>query len=212
MPDPTYSRVGPVSQADGTNPAVRSNKQGAGVVTQAGGKYAEAVGRGNCYAAQTAATGVAPGTALGTTGAFTLGNPKGSGKRLHVMKLGMGYVSGTLGAGVVHIASQADATATAPTGTAITPRNLNVGAANNAVGLPLTTSTIPTTAASMIGILCSLTAALATTAVQPYTVEKDVDGEIIIEPGCSITLHATAAAGTSPLVTFNATWEEITIV
>ena len=212
MPDPIYQRVGPVSQTDGTNPAARAGKQGHSIVGQANGKYAEAVSRGNCYGAQTAATGVSPGTALGTTGAFTLGNPKGSGKDLYVMTLAMGYVSGTLGAGVVHICSETDVTSAAPTGTAATPRNLLVGAANNAVATPLTTSTIPTSAAKQIGILCSLAASLATTAVQPWVLEKDIDGGIVILAGGSITLHATAAAGSTPLVVFNATWEEVTHV
>src|SRR5690349_21757277 len=140
MSDPLVLRVGPVSQADGTNPSARGGKEGQLIVGQAHGKYYEAVSRGNCYAAQTAATGVAPGTSIGTTGAFTLSNPKGSGKRLKVMKLGMAYISGTLGAGAVHILTNNDPTAAAPTGTAITPKNLDLGAANNSVAAPLTTS------------------------------------------------------------------------
>lgn len=212
MADSLVTRVGPVTGADGTSPVVRSGKQAQVIMGQSGGKYSEAVSRGNCYAAQTAAAGVAPGTALGTTAAFTLYNPRGSGKDLHVMKLDMGFISGTLGAGVVHICSETDVTATAPSGTAIAPRNLYVGGANNSVALPYTTATVPTTAAKMIGTLCTFGAMVTTTAVPPLQVEKDVDGSIIIQPGGSISLHATAAAGSSPLVVFNATWEEVTRV
>src|ERR1043165_1466041 len=143
MADPIVLRVGPVSQADGTLPQARAGKEGQLVVGQAHGKYCEPTIRGSVYSAQTAASGVAPGTSIGTTGAFTLSNPIGSGKRLIVQNLGMGYISGTLGAGVVHILTNNNPTAAAPTGTAITPTNMDLGAANNSVAKPLTTSTLP---------------------------------------------------------------------
>src|SRR5262249_49981881 len=122
---------------------------------------------------------------------------------------------GTLGAGVVHICAQSDPTAAAPTGTAITPINRLVGAANNSVAKPLTTSTIPTTAGNQIGVLCSMMKTVGDTTTGPPFVEdvdKDLDGEIVIQPGCSITLHATASGGSSPLVVFNATWEEVPVI
>lgn len=213
MADPVYLRTGSSSQADGSIAAARGAKTGEQCVQQTHGKYYEAVVRGNVYSAQTAATGVAPGTALGTTGAFTLSNPKGSGKKLVVQKLGVGLISGTIGSGVIHICSQNDPTATAPTGTAITPRNRYAGAANNSVAQPLTTSTIPTSAGGQTGILCSTQKQVPdTTTGQPfYDVEKDIDGEIVIQPGCSITLHATSTGGSTPLVVFSATWEEVSV-
>lgn len=207
--------VGTRSSADGPGTlgvgGVREGKSGEQIIGQAHGKYYEGSSRANAYAAQTAATGVAPGTSIGTTGAYTLSNPKGSGKRLSVQKLSMGYISGTLGAGTVHICVSNDATAAAPTGTAITPTNLDVGGANNSVAKPLTTSTLPA-APTAIGVLATLQASLASTAVAPFQVEKDIDGEIVLEPGTSLTLVATAAGGSTPLVVFNATWEEVTIV
>jgi hypothetical protein len=182
-------KVGPpTGQATGTYIPRRAGAFAEGIVQQAHGKYYEAASRGTVFSAQT-----------------------GSGKRLAVLKLGMGYVSGTLGAGVVHVCSSAAADA-APTGTAITPRNRNVGGSATSVATPFTTATITTNAGKVISVLCSLGASLATTAVQPWDVEKDFDGEIVIEPGYNITIHATAAAGTSPLVVFNALWEEVSTV
>src|SRR5436190_18143476 len=102
MADPVYLRTGPSSQADGSVAAARGGKGGEHITSQAHGKYFESTSRGSCYAAQTAGTGVAPGATVSTTGSFTLSNPKGSGKNLVVQKLGVGYISGTLGAGVVH--------------------------------------------------------------------------------------------------------------
>jgi hypothetical protein len=205
------SRVGPIYATDG--PAQVDARQGShaeGIVQQSGGKYKEATKRGNVYSAMTAVTGVAPGTALGTTAAFCLYNPSTSTKNLIVQKLGMGVISGTLGGGEVNITSDSIAAGAAiPTGTAITPRNRNTASANASVATPLTTATVTTTAAKMIGVLCSLTEqVVATTAVNNEIIEKDIDGEIVIPPGSYICLHATAAAGSTPLVVFTATWEE----
>lgn len=203
------SHVGPVYTADG--PASFDDRQGnhsEQIVQQCGGKYKEPTKRGNVYSAMTAVTGVAPGTALGTTAAFCLYNPVGTNKRLIVNKLGMGLISGTLGAGEVNITSSNTADAV-PTGTAITPRNRDVGNANLSVATPFTTATVTTQAAKMIGVLCSLSEQVIATATGPTEVtEKDIDGEIVIEPGSYICLHATAAAGSSPLVVFFASWEE----
>ncbi len=205
------SSVGPTSQSDGVGPdAGRRDTTNSTVVQQAHGKYSEAVLRGRVFSAQTAAGGVAPGTALGTTGAFTLYNPANSGVDLVIHKLGMGLISGTIGAGTVHICSSSAGDAV-PTGTAITPRNRLVGGATTPNALAFTTSTITTSAAKQIGILASLNAVvIATTANNPFDVEKDIDGEICVKPGYAITLHATAAAGSTPLVVFNASWEERT--
>jgi hypothetical protein len=204
--------VGPVYVPDGTeSQPFRQAWKGEIVTAPYGGKYKEAVRRGNCYSGTTAVTGVAPGTALGTTAAFALYNPAGTGKYLHVMTLSMGLISGTIGAGAILITSDGTTTAV-PTGTAITPRNLNFGASNSSIATCLTTATITTNAAKMVGILCSLNQlVVATTAVNSEMITRDVEGLYCIAPGCLLTLHGTAAAGSTPLVIFNATWEEETI-
>lgn len=168
--------------------------------------YYEAVAAGSVYSAQTAVAGVAPGTALGTTGAFTLANPAGSGVDLIIIEGTMGYVSGTLGAGVVTWNVNNDNDAAAVTGTAITEVNMKLGG-RDGVGRALTTSTLPV-APTPIRPFCSLGASLASTAAVPSTVKDRVDGLIVVPPGTSVTLHATAAAGTSPLVVFGMTWME----
>lgn len=201
--------VGSARRADSTQGPFRQGRYSEMVVGQAGGKYRESTMRGEVFNAQTAATGVAPGTALGTTAAFCLHNPAGSGVLLVVQKLGMGLISGTLGAGVVHICSSNLGDAV-PTGTAITPRSRYPGSGESSVALAFTTATITTNAAKQIGILVSLNQlVIATTATNPVDFEKDIDGEIVIGEGYNITLHSTAAAGSSPLVVFNATWQEV---
>lgn len=199
-------RVGPQTLQNGATAPLGLTKSGAGALGAAHAPYAIPVLRGNVFTGGTAATGVAPGTALGTTTAFTLANPRGSGVNLVVLRTSMGYVSGTLGAGVVHYLANTNENAAAVTGTAITVVNCLVGGVGGR-GLAFTTATVPVTP-TVMRPFASLTALLASTAVQPYMVVDDVAGEFVVKPGCALSLHATAAAGSSPLVVFGMTWEE----
>jgi hypothetical protein len=153
---------------------------------------------------------VAPGTTIGTTAPFTLYNPKNSGKNLAVMAGWMEYVSGTLGSGTAYWAASLNPAAAAVTGTAITPTNLQIGAASSNVGLAFTTATLPANP-TVLWPFCSLTPILASTAVQPYVVSEYVDGLIVVQPGCAVSFESVAGAGTSPLVIFGMAWEEVPI-
>ena len=191
--DPTTSRVGPTSQADGSYTQNRSGKTGEQIVTNAHGKYYEASHRGVLFGACEQGTGVAPGTALGTTAALVLYNPQGSGKRLAIKKVAVGYISGTLGAGTLYHCINNSATQTAPSsGTA------RVGAT---VVQPVAYRPFAT-----------LSAELASTANQIANLYEDLDGEIVLEPGTSYQLQAVAAAGSTPKITAGISWEEISIV
>ena len=159
------------------------------------------------YHAATAVTGVAPGTSLSTTAGFALHNPAGSGVELAIQRVKMGYISGTLGAGsVFHAANQVPVLAT-PAGTAIVPIPARINGAVPAKAKPLTTATV--VAPTVLRPFCSLGASLATTPEAPWLVAEDVDGEFLIPEGCTYILHAVTAAGTSPLVAYGVTWEEI---
>ena len=170
-------------------------------------RYTRAV-NGQMFSAETAVTGVAPGTAIGTTGAFTLQNLSGSGVNLVILEGRMGYVSGTLGAGVVNWLYNGPDT-TAATGTAITTRNALLGGSVSSAARAYTTSTI--VSPTLLRPAWSLGASLATTVVQPWVCEDKVAGAIVVPPGANLTLHATAAAGTTPLVVFYVLWAEVVI-
>ena len=143
----------------------------------------------------------------GATAAFSLHNPLGSGVRLAILVASLAYISGTLGAGVVWHLVNLDPSAAAPTGTAITERpGIVTGGVGQ--GVALTTATLAV-APAIIRPFCSLQASLASTAVAPWVVNEDVGGAIVLPPGCTYSLHATAAGGASPLVGFGVTWEEI---
>lgn len=159
------------------------------------------------FYAQTAMTGVAPGTAIGTTAAFALHNPVGSEVDLVVLELYLGYISGTLGAGVVSACVNVDDDAAIPTGTAVAEINAKLGNGTQAQGRALTTATLPATP-SPIRPLWNLGASLASTALAPSAAKERIDGAIVIPPGCTLSLQGTAAAGSTPLVVLGALWKE----
>ena len=167
--------------------------------------------RGNVYMGATAVSGVAPGTAIGTTAAFALFNPLNSLFNLVVLKASMSYLSGTLGIGFINwiyhtAAVQAGA---AVTGTAITVVN-GRGNGTAGVGKPLTTATV--VAGVLARLFGNLPPMLATSVLTPWRLDDDVAGALIVPPGAAVSLQATAAAGTSPLVIYGCTWEEVPIV
>lgn len=172
-------------------------------------KYYHYAKQGNCFWAQTASTGVDHGASLDTAAPFALYNAAGTGKDLVILRVTMGYVSGTLGAGFVAHCLSSNLVAAATTGTAITARNALVGGSTAAVGAALTTATLQATPAN-VGTAFNLTPILATSAVSPWLAENDVDGAIIVQPGATYSLQAIAgAAGTSPLVVFSCLWMEV---
>jgi len=168
--------------------------------------YYQVAREGNLYHAVTAVAGVAPGTAIGTTAAFALYNPGASGKDLVVLRGTMSYVSGTLGIGVVDWVAHVDPSAAIVTGTAIPVVNAKF-LGPTAAGKPLTTATV--VAGDVFRSFANLPPILATSVVTPWLFIDEVDGAIVIPPGCSVTLEGTAGAGTSPLVRYGVLWEEV---
>lgn len=160
------------------------------------------------FEASTSTAGVAPGTAIGTTGAFTLYNPKTSTRNLVVQQINMAYVSGTLGSGTVYLCANTNPAAAAVTGTSITPVCTNIGSTATAQATPFTTSTLPVSPTVVRG-LWTLTPMLATSVFQPFALEEITEGRYVIIPGCSLTLEAVAGAGTTPKVVFSMSWIEV---
>lgn len=203
-------KVGPQVLADGNDADVRLNKVGALAVADAAARYYEAVSRGNVYRGSTAVSGVAPGTSIGTTAAFSLWNPPDSGVNLVLLEVSVGYISGTLGAGTIFFVANTNTNAAATTGTAITAVNALVGKTSAAIGKPLTTATLPATP-TLVGPFCSLQASLASTAVAPWQIHRYLDGSLAVSPGGTLSLEGVTAAGSSPLLVFGVAWEEVAV-
>jgi hypothetical protein len=155
--------------------------------------------------------GVAPGTALSTTPPFCLYNPVNSGKNLVVLRTSLGYVSGTLGAGSLVYASNGAAQPSAPTtGTALVVSINLLGSGGGGVGKAFQGSTLAA-APLIIRPTYTLGAFLATTAAINPPLLDEVAGEFIVSPGGVFVMQAVAAAGTTPLMLFGCSWEEVPV-
>ena len=200
--------VGPQTLADGNTGEGRIGRTGEDVVSELHGKFYEQAKRGNVYSGVTAVSGVAPGTAIGTTAAFALYNPLNSGFDLVILRASMSYLSGTLGIGFVNWIMH---TAAVQAGAAVTGTAISVVRANGqngvGVGKPLTTATV--VAGVLTRLFGNLPPMLASSVLTPWRLDDDVDGALVVPPGAAVSLQATAAAGTSPLVIFDCLWEEV---
>ena len=201
--------VGPRQVNDADFSGGRAARTGEALVGMIHPRFYEQAKRGNLYSGHTAVTGVAPGTAIGTTAAFALYNPAGSGFDLVMMQADMSYLSGTLGIGFVSYVGHLNPAQAAITGTAIPVVNGKVSGAAG-VGKPLTTATVPASG-SPFRLFANLPPILASSVVTPWRFTDVIDGAIVIPPGCGVSLQATAAAGTAPLVLYGVTWEEVPI-
>ena len=198
-------KVGPQVLGDGAPAAIRLARDGAAVLSP---YYRELARRGMVFGAVTAASGVAPGTSIGTTGALDLYNPSGSPVDLEIIRVSVGYLSGTLGAGTIQYISHVRSEV-AHTGTPIVPINAR-GFGQGGYGRPLTTATVPA-AGLAIRNLCSLGASLASTAGVPWIIVDRVEGEIVVSEGRGVSLQGTTASGSTPLVLFEVLWAEIPV-
>lgn len=200
-------RTGLVTTADGGVNPLRIDKTGALVTTGGHAQYGEPVLRGNMQIVSNLVAGVAPGTVLTTTPPMSLWNPPASGRNLVILKTGLAYVSGTLGAGFLAYA-QVPAQMTAPTGGAeLTPVNALLGFPRG-VGRAFNGSTWASTPA-LIKAVYSMGAALATSAFFPFILADVVDGEIVLAPGTGFVMQMVGGAGASPLLVMSITWEEV---
>lgn len=180
-------------------------------VALSSGKYADSVFRGRSFSGMTAATGVAPGTSVGTTAAVSLFNPASSGYNLVVLRASLGLISGTLGAGTLAWVVNVNGAAAATTGTAITAVNCLLGNGYTAVGKMLTTATLPATPTVFRPFASLNQGVVATTAINNEQLIEDVDGSIIVPPGMTVSIEGITAAGSSPLVVYGLMWEEVAV-
>jgi hypothetical protein len=210
--------IGPMFLGDGNTPTTgRQGTTGEAIVGHAHGAYHEAASRGVLFSAQEVGSGSAPGTSLGTTACLSLYNPPNSGKKLSIIRVSLGYISGTLGAGTLfHCVNTFGAAVTAvaaPTsGTLLVNYMRKIGgqpmlAAGAAVGVARVGSTVTTP--TTLEAFCSFGASLASTAVAPWIIRDEVKGSIVIDPGFCYQLQAVAAGGSTPLVSPGVVWEEI---
>ncbi len=202
-------RVGPAAAADSTYNNLRLDKSGALGVTDAHGRYTEAVYRGNVFTAANQ-SGVATQAGLSaTTPVLTLFNPAGSGKLGVLLYAGVGFPIAFAAAANVFLAANVNPLAAAVTGTAFTARNALLGGSAASVLQVFTAATLPAAPVAICLLGEALTGASTTV---PYLLPlgRWFDGSIIIGQGCAISIQTSAASGASGALCEYA-WEEIPV-
>ena len=201
-------KVGMLSLGAGVESPVRMAKNGSLVVTQGAGGWMEPVINGITMTACSPIAGVAPGTATSTTPPFALWNPPSSGKNLSIVKVALGYISGTLGAGSIMMGAIPMQVTVPTTGTEIIPTSNLIGAARGVArvfqGSTFVAAPTPLKPLFVMG-------AFVGGAVQPTPSEIVSDGLFVIPPGNGVALYGVGTAGTTPLVLLSMTWDELTI-
>lgn len=210
MSDSLLQRVGAILGARGSTTPLTADVTGATRVTQAHGRYAEAVRSGNVYTLQTKSATVTATTDISplpaTTGRALIGlfNPLASGKRAELLKVGFSTVSGTPG-GPFYLDVIPSASITLTPGTAAT-NNKSLSATGSAMlGI---SAAVPGN--TVVGRMLRPIGGPAASAVGAglYGQDEDLAGSIIVPEGglLVVTAHAT---GTSHVVSLYLTWEEV---
>ena len=214
-------RVGPIQQADGTPAVIRSTRLGAMVTGDAQGRYYEQASRGKIFSvalpvtSSNIAAGNLNGAAAAASTQFALWNPMGSGVNIGLLKLGVGIISGTsvaAGEQLYHSWCLAPTNATTVVN-AIQCNNLSMA---TQCAARVMTSTAGTALAgnSILQIIRASdiffnTAGTIANLAGMKAIEY-IDSEIVVTPGMC-WVPTWNAAGTSILVGYSITWEEIPV-
>lgn len=218
----TRAVVGPSSGGDGTYTltSARVGRQGEAVMTPAHGYLYEPCIRQQIFTGTTGATGRAPGTVLGVNPPILLYNPVGSGYRLSIKRVTVGYISGTLGAGTLFHAvftingpagNQSNVAPVVGSGAAITLLSADAGSGADGSSTAFALGTLNANPV-LLYPFCTMNAILATSATGVFTVTEEVNGGICLEPGAGWCMEAIATAGTSPLLCYGVVYERIPLV
>lgn len=196
--------------------ADRTSRDGAKVITQAHGRYVEQATRNRVFFGVSASAGIALIVPATTGNHPTLWNPSDSGRHLSIIRLELSYVSGNNAPTAIEWAATPATGAAAATGAAILTftRVAPVGVVGgNLDNKGLWAPTVNTYTAAPVYLRptgLSLFTGVAATAVAPFALRAEYDGDFIVSPGNAISL-CTQAATTTALFQVCVTWEEIPV-
>jgi hypothetical protein len=210
--------IGERNESDGlaSFDAVRVGRDGAQVVTGLHGKYYEANSRGRLYTGVSASGGIALIVPANTGGHPTLWNPQGSDVNVSIVRLELSWVSGNNAPGAVEWAYTLNAGSTPATGAAIATATLVApigvlgGTVNNKAKWSPTTNTFAAAPTFLRPAGISLFTGVAATAVAPFVLRADYDGDFVIAPGTAVSLCYQTTT-TTAVFQVAVTWEEISI-
>lgn len=212
-------RTGPIISSDGAINPIRGDKTGAAIVSDGHGHWSEASVRQRLFTAYllqgttTVAAGNIVSAAAAASTQFAVWNPSGSTVLLVLQKLRIQVFSGTPTAGGLTISTFNAAAVASTLATAGAVRNHYINAAAgqglclaSAAGAALTGGLALTTLFNT-GWSSSATA-LASPSGIGYV--EYFDGEVVVPPGFGV-VPTWAGAGTTYLVGYSLTWEEVAI-
>lgn len=209
--------VGPQTANDGlsTFDADRVTRDGGLVVAQLHGKYYESASRARAYFGSSASGGIALLVPATGGGHPTLWNPSDSGRNLSIVRLELSWVSGNNAPGALEWAVTRDTGSTigtgAPiaTGTRVAPESCLIGGARDAKGVWLpTTNTFTAAPVFLRSAGISLFTGISSTAVAPFVLRADYDGDFVLAPGVAVSL-CDQTTTTTAVFQVTVTWEEI---
>lgn len=191
----------------------RAGQLGDYIVSELHGRYYETTYRSNSYvisvvtaAAVTAYTGAAGGTPM-----LAIFNPTGSGRNCVLTKISVGNVVAASAAGTAAFGLYFGTTATITQATTTAPTNCVTlqGSGSIATGFRNVALTSSTAATNVIPV-GSYYWATAAGAAQVSLVATDLEGSVIIPPGCYAALGGSAAL-TSATWIGSLQWEEVPV-
>lgn len=181
------------------------------------GKYAEATRLGRTFFGSSASGGIALIVPATGGGHPTLWNPSGSNVNLSIIRLEMGWVSGNNAPGAIEWATTANTGAQAATGspiltaTLVAPTSALIGGTGSALGRWSPTTNTFTAAPSFARSAgLSLFTGISSTAVAPFQMRAEYDGDFQLAPGNAVSLCFQTTT-TTAVFQITVVWEEIPI-
>jgi hypothetical protein len=210
--------VGLRNDQDGVtgNDADRTMRDGSKVTTAIHGRFLESNIRQRLYTGVSASGGIALIVPATTGNHPTLWNPSDSGRYLSVVRLELSYVSGNNAPTALEWAATTATGAAVATGapiltlTRVAPVGVLGGNLDNKGIWSPTTNTFTAAPAFLRPTGLSLFTGVAATAVAPFSLRADYDGDFVLAPGTAVSLCSQAAT-TTAVFQVAVTWEEIPV-
>lgn len=200
--------VGQVNLSDGATPTARAGRQGETMTSNLHGMYYEQAVRRNTHVAHAIVTAPVIYTTAAGTGGPLLWNPPSTGVNAVILAVGFGVTTVTTVAAALGLTGNSGQTSAPGSTTAIDSRtNLYIGGAQAACSVYRVGT--PTNAGGFFIPFGALhTGAL--TVDNTSTAWINIDGMLIVPPGCWASIAASATA-TTTVAQLAMVWEEVPV-
>jgi hypothetical protein len=209
MSDPIYGLSGEFNVANGTNPPLGADRQGALLTSQLHGRYAEQARRGRLFWARGIVTApVIFSTAAGTGGPL-LYNGTNTATGVNAVLLGIGIV-GTVASTVAAALGITGGPTTAPSSTTAIDTSTNAMIGGSAPQCSVYRVGTPSAAGTFFMPLASVHTGALTVDGNDSSAFLDLGGSFICPPGSFLSVAASATA-TTLVAQISMLWEEVPV-